>query len=207
MSRRTRIFVGALLVYVAVVGLVLYRVSADLDPRYRESAEESLVDTANLLATLLERRAYSSIIPTDELERTLEHLQRRPIYARIFDIEKTAVDLHVYVTNRDGLVLFDSRGRDVGHDYFALRDVWLTLQGAYGARTSLADPDDPASTTMYVGAAIRERRAGVSLEASEDIIGMVAVGKPVTAFSLSSPMRAANSCWPARFRSAPSCCC
>ena len=104
MSRRTRVFVGIFAVYLAAVGFLLYRVAADLDPRYRESAEESLVDTANLLATLLERSAYNGIIITEELERTLAHLKRRPIYARIFDIEKTQVDLHVYVTDRNGIV-------------------------------------------------------------------------------------------------------
>jgi two-component system sensor histidine kinase CreC len=123
MSRRSRIFLGVFVVYLAAVAALLYRLAADLDPRYRESAEESLVDTANLLATLLELRTYNGIIPTDELERTLNHLARRPVYARIFDIEKTAVDLHVYVTDRDGVVLFDSKGRDVGTDYFAWRDV------------------------------------------------------------------------------------
>ncbi len=56
MSRRSRLFAGMIVVYVAAVVLLLYRVSLDLDPRYRESAEESLVDTANLLATLLERQ-------------------------------------------------------------------------------------------------------------------------------------------------------
>lgn len=183
MTRRTRIFLGIFVVYLAVVGLLLYRVVVDLDPRYRESAEESLVDTANLLATLLERRTYNGIIPTDELERTLKQLASRPVYARIFDIEKTAVDLHVYVTDRDGFVLFDSKGRDAGTYYGAWRDVYLTLQGAYGARTTLADPDDPTSSVMYVGAAIRERAPGVRIEAGEDIVGMVAVGKPVAAFN------------------------
>jgi two-component system sensor histidine kinase CreC len=188
MSRRSRIFLGILVVYLAAVAGLLYRLAADLDPRYRESAEESLVDTANLLATLLERGTYNRIIPTDELERTLNHLVHRPIYARIFDIEKTSVDLHVYVTDRDGLVLFDSYGRDVGKDYFAWRDVYLTLQGSYGARTTLADPNDARSAVMYVGAAIRERSAGARgdggrADSGEDIVGMVAVGKPVAAFS------------------------
>jgi two-component system sensor histidine kinase CreC len=185
MSRRSRIFAGIFVVYLAAVVFLLYRVAADLDPRYRESAEESLVDTAQLLATLLERSTYNGIIPTDNLERTLAHLNQRPVYARIFDIEKTAVDLHVYVTDRDGIVLFDSHGKDVGEDYFPWRDVFLTLQGAYGARTSLADPSDPTSAVMYVGAAIRERGAGknvADIEASNDIVGMVAVGKPVAAF-------------------------
>jgi two-component system sensor histidine kinase CreC len=183
MTHRSRIFIGIFVVYLAAVAALLYRLAADIDPRYRESAEESLVDTANLLATLLERRTYNGMIPTDELERTLKHLAERPVYAKIFGIEKTAVDLHVYVTDRDGTVLFDSTGRDVGADYLHWRDVWLTLQGSYGARTSLADPADPRSVTMYVGAAIRERAPGANAEAGEDIVGMVAVGKPIAAFS------------------------
>jgi two-component system sensor histidine kinase CreC len=187
MSRRTRIFLGIFAVYLAAVAFLLYRVTADLDPRYRESAEESLVDTANLLATLLERNTFNGVIPTDELERTLAHLSRRPVYAKIFGVEKTRVDLHVYVTDRNGIVLFDSRGQDVGADYLAWRDVQLTLTGAYGARTTLADEGDPASAVMYVGAAIRERDGSRKLDANilagEDIVGMVSVGKPVAAFA------------------------
>ncbi len=183
MSRRTGVFIAVLVVYLAVVGVLLYRVAADIDPRYRESAEESLVDTAQLLATLLERRTFSGVIPTDELERTLAHLAERPVYARIFDIEKTRVNLHVYVTDRDGIVLFDSRGRDVGKSYLDWRDVRLTLAGAYGARTTLADDDDTSSAVMYVGAAIRERGRGASVEAGEDIVGMVSVGKPIESFA------------------------
>jgi two-component system, OmpR family, sensor histidine kinase CreC len=178
-SRRTRLLAGILVVYVAAVVFLLYRVSLDLDPRYRESAEESLVDTANLLATLLERQAYSGLIQTDELERTLKHLGTRRLNAKIFQIEKTAVVLHVYVTDARGIVLFDSTGRDIGIDYRGWRDVNLTLNGQYGARTTLADPTDPQSAVMYVGAAIRER---IAPEADEQIVGVVTVGKPVAAF-------------------------
>jgi len=179
MSTRSRIFIGIFVVYLTAIGVLLYRVAADFDPRYRESAEESLVDTANLLATLLERRTYSGVIPTDELERTLKELTRRPVYARIFDIEKTKIDLHVYVTDRDGTVLFDSQGKDVGANYLDWRDVSRTLEGSYGARTTLADPGDPTSAVMYVGAPIRERAAGANVDAGGDIVGMVSVGKPV----------------------------
>lgn len=179
MTTRSRIFIGIFVVYLAAIGVLLYRVAADFDPRYRESAEESLVDTANLLATLLERRTYSGVIPTDELERTIKELTRRPIYARIFDVEKVRIDLHVYVTDRDGTVLFDSQGKDVGANYLDWRDVSRTLEGAYGARTTLADPGDASSAVMYVGAPIRERVAGAGFDSSGDIVGMVSVGKPV----------------------------
>jgi two-component system sensor histidine kinase CreC len=182
-TRRTQVFIAVFVVYLAAVGVLLYRVAADIDPRYRESAEESLVDTAQLLATLLERRTFSGVIPTDELERTLAQLAERPVHARIFDIEKTAVNLHVYVTDRDGIVLFDSRGRDVGQSYLGWRDVRLTLAGAYGARTTLADDDNTSSAVMYVGAAIRERGAEAGASGAGDIVGMVSVGKPIEAFA------------------------
>ncbi len=177
MTRRWRVFAAIFAVYLAAVGVLLYRVAADIDPRYRESAEESLVDTAQLLATLLERRTFGGVIPTDELERTLAELAERPVNARIFEIEKTGVNLHVYVTDRNGVVLFDSRGRDVGRSYLDWRDVRLTLAGAYGARTTLAADDDTSSAVMYVGAAIRERGAD-----GEQIVGMVSVGKPIESF-------------------------
>ena len=49
------IFIAILLIYAAGTAFLLYRVLADLDPRYRESAEESLVETAHVLATLVEQ--------------------------------------------------------------------------------------------------------------------------------------------------------
>ena len=125
MSRRSRLFAAIVALYVAAVVLLLYRISLDIDPRYRESAEESLVDTANLLATLLERQAYAGVIQTEELERTLEHVGKRPLDARIFQIQKNAVVLHVYVTDSQGTVLYDSAGRDAGKDYRGWRDVNL----------------------------------------------------------------------------------
>lgn len=181
MTRRSGVFLVIFVVYLAVVGWLLYRVAADIDPRYRESAEESLVDTAHLLATLLERRVFAGVIPTDELEPTLAELAQRPVNARIFGIDKTRVNLHVYVTDREGIVLYDSRGRDVGKSYLDWRDVRLTLAGAYGARTTVDADDDASSAVMYVGAPIRER--GDDGAGAERIVGMVAVGKPIEAFS------------------------
>ncbi|HYE40153.1 MAG TPA: two-component system sensor histidine kinase CreC, partial [Ramlibacter sp.] len=54
-SKRSRVFIVILLIYTAGTAFLLYRVLADLDPRYRESAEESLVETSQLLATLVEQ--------------------------------------------------------------------------------------------------------------------------------------------------------
>ena len=54
MTKRTRIFIGILLAYALGVAVLMQRQLADIDPRYRESAEESMVETAQLLAAIVE---------------------------------------------------------------------------------------------------------------------------------------------------------
>ena len=66
-SRRTRIFIGILLIYVAGIGGLLYSVMQDIDPRYRESAEESQVETSQLLASLIEQDVLAGAINVQRL--------------------------------------------------------------------------------------------------------------------------------------------
>ena len=68
MNKRTRIFIGILLAYALGVGWLLYRQLEDIDPRYRESAEESLVETAQLMATLIERQSADGTLQADALD-------------------------------------------------------------------------------------------------------------------------------------------
>src|SRR5678816_2681829 len=79
----------------------------------------------------------------------------------------------IYVTDARGIVVFDSSGRDVGKDYSRWNDVYLTLRGRYGARSTRADPADDASTVMYVAAPIVDRSS-----AGERIVGVLTVAKP-----------------------------
>lgn len=66
-------------------------------------------------------------------------------------------------------MIFDSSGRALGQDYSRWNDVWLTLRGEYGARSSRTDPDDAESSVMYVAApVIVENR----------IVGVLSIGKP-----------------------------
>jgi two-component system sensor histidine kinase CreC len=79
------------------------------------------------------------------------------------------VSHRVYVTDANGIVLLDSAGRAVGQDYSRWNDVYLTLRGQYGARTTRDDPGDEFSTVMHVAAPVRD---------GERIIGVVTVAKP-----------------------------
>jgi hypothetical protein len=68
---------------------------------------------------------------------------------------KARVELRVYVADRQGSVVYDSTGQSLGKDFSQWRDVRLTLQGEYGARTTLDLPGDPDSAVMYVAAPVR----------------------------------------------------
>ena len=91
---------------------------------------------------------------------------------------RTAPSYRIYVTDARGLVVFDSAGRDVGKDYSRWNDVYLTLRGRYGARSTRSDPDDEASSVMHVAAPIRN---------GSEIIGVLTVAKPNQAIAPSRP--------------------
>ncbi len=173
MTRRTRIFIGILLIYTAGIAFLLYRVVSDIDPRYRESAEESLVETSQLVASLVEQDVIAGAINTARLEPLFRTLYAREFSAQIYNLHKNRVELRVYVTDRGGRVMFDSLGRHLGADYSKWSDVSRTLAGLYGARTSRDVDVDPRTSVMYVGAPIRW---------NNEIVGMVSVGKPVQSF-------------------------
>lgn len=172
-SRRTRIFLAVLLIYVAGITWLLWRVVGDIDPRYRESAEEAQVEIAQLMATLVEQDVIAGAIDTRRLEPLFRALYAREFSAQIYNLHKQTVELRVYVTDRSGRVIYDSTGRALGADYSRWIDVSRTLAGSYGARATRDVEGDPLSSVLYVGAPIRW--AG-------EIVGMVGVGKPVQSF-------------------------
>jgi two-component system sensor histidine kinase CreC len=151
----TRIFLCFLLVVGGGFAYLVHWVQNDLRRHYLEAAEEPLVDTANVLAALTAARAGDGAPATAGLRAAFDEAGRRTFNATIYDLRKTHVDLRVYVTDAKGVVVFDSDGgRDEGEDYSQWRDVYLTLRGRYGARSTRSDPDNPATSTLHVGAPV-----------------------------------------------------
>lgn len=161
------------LAYFLFVGLtgyfVLSTVMDEIRPGVRQSTEETLVDTANLLAEILHDDLKNGSLSQSRLPELLKAYGSRSPQADIWGVRKNAVNHRIYVTDAHGIVLLDSAGVAVGQDYSRWNDVYLTLQGKYGARSSRESADDPDSSVMYVAAPIRD---------GETIIGVVSVSKP-----------------------------
>jgi len=168
-----RLGIRIFLVYFLFVGLTAYfvlnTVREQVRPAVRQSTEETLVDTANLLAEILRDQVRAGTLAQSDLPELLKaYGQRRP-NAAIWGLAKTEVNHRIYVTDARGIVLLDSSGEAVGQDYSRWNDVYLTLRGQYGARSTRSDPNDPDSSVMHVAAPIL---------ADHQVIGVVTVAKP-----------------------------
>ncbi|MEE4222013.1 two-component system sensor histidine kinase CreC [Pseudomonas viridiflava] len=157
-------------VFIALTGyFVLSTVMKEVRPGVRQSTEETLVDTANLLAEILHDDVRDGTLDQSRLPDALQAYGLRQPGATIWGLPKNQVNNRIYVTDANGIVLLDSSGQAVGQDYSRWNDVYLTLRGEYGARSTRSDPDDPNSSVMHVGAPIRDNGR---------IIGVVTVAKP-----------------------------
>ena len=168
-----RILLGYFLI-VALAALLLGRVFLqEVKPGVRQAMEDTLVDTANLLAEQAKDDLLAGRIDDGRFAAHVRALTDRDLGAEIWGFTKRKVSTRIYVTDVRGIVVFDSSGQDLGKDYSRWNDVYLTLQGRYGARSSRSDPDDEASTVMHVAAPITVRDGDTSR-----IIGVLTVAKP-----------------------------
>lgn len=161
------------LVYAVFVGLTGYfvfnTVMEEIRPGVRQSTEETLVDTANLLAEIMRADAKAGLLTQARWADLLSAYGQRIPQATIWGLTKSGVNHRIYVTDTKGVVLLDSSGEAVGQDYSQWNDVMRTLRGEYGARSTQETPGDENSTVMYVAAPIKD---------GERIIGVVTVAKP-----------------------------
>ncbi|WP_078121245.1 two-component system sensor histidine kinase CreC [Thiosocius teredinicola] len=169
MNLSVRIFLGYFVLVGFAIWFVMRTFSAELVPGMRQSLEEVLVDTANLLAELVAEEVDQRRLQSGHFADAMASFAERRIDARIWFLRKRDPNLIVYITDAKGIVLYDSRGRDVGKDYSQWNDVLLTLRGKYGARTTREDEKDDFSSVMYVAAPIYRH---------DELIGVVTVGKP-----------------------------
>lgn len=174
MKIRTRIFIVFILIISAGIFSFTRWLSVDLKSRYNEAVEEPLVDIANILAELIGSQIITNEISQQKLKALFDKSYRRRLSAKIFELEKIDVDMQVYITDVNGVIVFDSLDSNkVGEDYSQWNDIARTLKGDYGARSSPI-PDsvkkgDDADAVAFVAAPIIVNNA---------IVGVISVGKP-----------------------------
>lgn len=139
-----------------VIGLGFYQLLSylldDVDAQTLQATEEVMVDTAHIFAAIIEADQDDST-----LYKAYEGIPEIQISAQIYKHLKTHVGLNIYITDQNGIIIFDSKHPErKGLDFSEYNDVKLTLTGKYGARSTRTDEKNETSSIMYVAAPIRK---------------------------------------------------
>lgn len=196
-----RVWLAVTLVFI-VCGIVIFtQLFGYVKPTAQQVIEDTLLDTSQILAVLLQVPLQSGALLEDDFQQQLDRafmaapitnkmtdiaahgqiIDTNNIDSRISELSKkaqsqkmTSSRFRIYVTNKDGIVVYDSlppTSNAKGEDYSRWNDVYLTLQGQYGARSSAEDSNQRHSSIMYVAQPIKDN-AG-------QVIGVVSIGKPI----------------------------
>ncbi|ELI6432871.1 beta-lactam sensor histidine kinase BlrB [Aeromonas salmonicida subsp. salmonicida] len=160
---------GLVLIFALAAWFVLEIFVEEIKPGVRSATEDTLVDMAQMLAPLALDDLQEGKMADGRLASAFARLNQSPINALIDGHLKQQAEYRIYVTDAKGKVVYDSDGVDLGKDYSRWNDVYRTLRGQYGARSTRSDPDDPASSVMHVAAPLRE---------GGGILGSLTVAKP-----------------------------
>lgn len=177
MTFSVRIFLGYFLILSLAAGLMLHTHVNTVQPAMRQSVEDALADTAYLLANALSlqliKQAQSDALDASSIQQLLDTYQANPQQAIIWGLAKQHAGYRIYVTDAKGKVIADTDKKNIGADYSKWNDVYLTLQGKYGARATKESEDQQDASTLYVAAPIKNELT--------KIVGVVAVSRNVQA--------------------------
>ena len=164
-----RLFLGFFLI-VGLAAFFVMRVFVDeVKPGVRQAMESTLVDAANVLAVMAADDMKAGRIASGEFVRNLGEAQERDLRATVWHFPKRRIDYRITITDAHGIVVYDSEGKDLGRDNSRWNDVYRTLRGEYGARSTPETPGDTTRTVMHVAAPIRD---------GKQIIGVLTLAQP-----------------------------
>jgi two-component system sensor histidine kinase CreC len=169
--RATQFALLAVVVIVALgFALLADSLTSDIEHENFQATEEVMVDMANVLAAIVQSGIKNHTLDAEVLHQAWPLAVERRFEAAIFDLTKTQITTHVYLTDEHGVVIYDSdNDLNTGRDLGTAKDVYLTLKGAYGARSSRSKKDDSRTSVLHVAAPVYD---------GKNIIGVLTVRKP-----------------------------
>lgn len=169
MSIFIRIWFFFSLILVLVLWFMMYTITDQVKPNVRQVVEDTLAENANIVAQLVADDVYTGKVFEPEFDQKIQYALSRDLHAQIWQHPKNQIHQQLYITDAKGMVLYDSQGKVQGQDYSQWNDVYLTLRGRYGARSSRQNEKDPNSSVMFIAAPIIYQN---------QLIGVVSLGKP-----------------------------
>lgn len=150
-----------------------YTFNQQVKPNVRQVVEDTLAENANIIAMLVAQDVYEHQVSTPQFDEKIQKALNRKLNATIWQHNKKEINQQIYITDAKGIVIYDSQGIATGQDYSRWNDVYLTLQGKYGVRSTRSYAEDSDSSTMYIAAPIYYQ-----VNQQQQLIGVVSIGKP-----------------------------
>ncbi len=184
-----RIWLAVALVLIVSGTVVFTQLFEHVKPTAQQVIEDTLLDTSKMMAATLQLPMQSGQLLNADYQRQLDsafltspmsfkaNKSERPYRPDLEEPQykqKVFSSFRVYVTDNKGVVLYDSLPMPMnaeGKDYSRWNDVYLTLKGQYGARSTPDINSTRDSSIMYVAQPIKNDLG--------QLIGVVSVGKPV----------------------------
>lgn len=150
-----------------------YTFNQQVKPNVRQVVEDTLAENANIIAILIAEDVYKNTVSTPQFDEKIQNALHRKLNAKIWQHNKNDINQQIYITDNKGVVIYDSQGLATGQDYSQWNDVYLTLRGKYGVRSTRNNPYDSNSSTMFIAAPIYYQ-----VDHQSKLIGVVSIGKP-----------------------------
>lgn len=155
-----------------------YTFNQQVKPNVRQVVEDTLAENANIIAMLVAEDVYENQVSTPQFDQKIQQALNRKLNATIWQHNKKEINQQIYITDAKGIVIYDSQGIATGQDYSKWNDVYLTLKGKYGVRSTRSydlKGNDLGSnhSTMFIAAPIYYQ-----VNQQQQLIGVVSIGKP-----------------------------
>ena len=132
-----------------------YWLLKEIRNQYSLSIEESLVDFSKILASYVSSQSHLGKLEVSNFKEAFLLFRKSNFKANIHGVIKKQIPIDAYITDGKGIVVYDSRSEvNVGKDFSRWNDVYLTLKGEYGARSTRTVSNDPLSSVFFVASPI-----------------------------------------------------
>lgn len=169
MSIFVRIWLAFALILVLGCALTFRALNNQVKPSARQVVEDTLADSANLMSAMIASDVVEGKLSEPEFDKRIQLVIARQLGAHIWHWKKQRISQQIIITDIQGVVIYDSSGLATGQNYARWNDIYLTLQGRYGVRSTLSNPKDPNSSVMHVAAPITSEGK---------LVGVLSLSKP-----------------------------
>ena len=129
---KKQFFLLAIVIYVFCACSLIYFLVQRIDKQYIDQAQNSLGDTAKLIAALIKPHGGDGMRGGSYIRDTLEDQLRymRSPENSTADKAEHQIDLRIYIVDKQGWLIYDSWDLPIGEDYTQQKDVMQALKGS-----------------------------------------------------------------------------